>query len=110
MLSPVSVGITTQQSYVIACCVLSPQDYLFSCYVLLTTMAEKGRGVGYGQERDEEILFLKRNIHELMIKDMQRYITELTHQLEKRNLQEQGWEESYHGSLLIGKFAFFFQL
>jgi len=38
-------------------------------------MVEKGRGVGYGHGRDEEILFRKRNIYELMIKDMQRYIT-----------------------------------
>lgn len=72
MLSPVSVGITTQQSHVIACCVLQPHDYLFSCYMLLTSMVEKGCGVGYGQEKDEEILFRKRNIHELVIKDMQR--------------------------------------
>jgi hypothetical protein len=35
-------------------------------------MVEKGCGVGYGQEKDEEILFRKRNIHELVIKDMQR--------------------------------------
>jgi hypothetical protein len=43
VLSPTLVGIITQQSYVLACCVLQYHDYLFSCYVLLTTIVEKGR-------------------------------------------------------------------
>jgi len=53
------------------------REYLFTCYVLLTTMV----GKGHSQVKDEEVPLQERNVKELIIDDILRKIIELTYQL-----------------------------